>query len=72
MQRHERNLRVHKDSHSVKKPNEDKELNDTDTSIAEESNSLDVSHTGEFICWICQEELSSASLLGEHYDDHMK
>ena len=25
-----------------------------------------------FTCWICQEELSSALLLLEHYDDHMK
>ena len=25
-----------------------------------------------FTCWICQEELSSASQLVNHYDEHMK
>ena len=81
LKRHERNLRVHKISHSVKMPydcstllfSENKESNDNDISVLEESSSLDFGHAGtEFTCWICQEELSSASLLGEHYDDHMK
>ncbi|KAL9964569.1 hypothetical protein ACROYT_G028226 [Oculina patagonica] len=28
-------------------------------------------HVNTFTCWICQDELSSAALLSEHYDDHM-
>ena len=52
--------------------NEDEEFNDSDKSIVKEPSSHEVSHAGKFTCWICQEELSSASQLSEHYDDHMK
>ena len=69
LQKHERNLRVHKVSVSVKKSYEistllfieDKELNENDKTTVAEASSLDVSHAGKLICWTCQEELSSAS-----------
>ncbi|KAL9966521.1 hypothetical protein ACROYT_G024608 [Oculina patagonica] len=46
--------------------------NDVSTSARSTLKDLNPSHTKTFTSWICQDELSSYSLLVEHYDNHMK
>ena len=76
-----RDLQVHKKSHIIEKPYQCKACDKCFTQkgtlqrheklhSAQQPYSSDYDET--FTCWICQEELSSASQLLSHYEEHMQ